>query len=110
MLLLIVGVAVGCGEGPPPMEPKVEDFQIFREPDGTQVVRGRLINTSERRIAGALLTVDLYEGPVSEDSRPVETMRVEVRDVDPNSERSFRQEVDSGRTLTGARVRTILAN
>jgi|GEM_PF-501685 len=110
LALLIVGAAVwaGCGEPQLPLEAEVEDFQVVREPNGTQYVRGVVHNPSERPLRAAQISVDLYDGDGEEGAAPSESMRVEVRDIAPGERKAFRQEVDTGLTLRGARVRNVL--
>jgi hypothetical protein len=111
-LILVLAAAgllwTGCGEQQPARDAQVEELRLIREADGTQVVHGFLVNPSERSIGAAQIMVDLYDGDVNNGARPAESMRLEVRSVEPGERKAFRQVVDSGLRLTGARVRNIL--
>jgi hypothetical protein len=108
VLLLIAAVAVGCGTEPVPLDASVEDFRLVREEDGKQVLIGTLVNPTERPISSATVEVALYDQPVEPGVEPVETMRLEVRDIAPGERKTFRQTVDTRLRLSGARVRQIL--
>jgi hypothetical protein len=108
VLLLIATVAVGCGEEPVPLDAEVEGFRLVREEDGKQVVTGTIFNPTERPISSATVEVALYDQPVEPGVEPVETMRLDVRDVAPGERKTFRQTVDTRLRLSGARVRQIL--
>lgn len=108
LLVLIAGIAVGCGEEPVPLDAEIEGFRLVREEDGRQVVTGTLINPTARPISSATVEVALYDQPVEPGVEPVETMRLEVRDVPPGERKQFRQTVDTRLRLSGARVRQIL--
>ena len=107
ILLTAVGLA-GCGEEQVPLDASVEEFRLVREEDGKQVVTGTLVNPTERPISSATVEVALYDQPVEPGVEPVETMRLEVRDVPPGERKTFRQTVDTRLRLSGARVRQIL--
>lgn len=107
-MALIAVVAVGCGEEPVPLDAEVEGFRLVREEDGKQVVTGTLFNPTERPISSATVEVALYDQPVEPGVEPVETMRLDVRDVAPGERKAFRQTVDTRLRLSGARVRQIL--
>ena len=108
LMALIAVVAVGCGEEPVPLDAEVEGFRLVREEDGKQVVIGTLFNPTERPISSATVEVALYDQPVEPGVEPVETMRLDVRDVAPGERKAFRQTVDTRLRLSGARVRQIL--
>ena len=108
LILMIVAVAAGCGGETVPLDASIEDFRLVREEDGKQVLIGTLVNPSERPIASATVEVALYDQPVEPGVEPVETMRLEVRDVAPGERKTFRQTVDTRLRLSGARVRQIL--
>ena len=108
LLALIATVAVGCGEEPVPLDAEVEGFRLVREEDGKQVVTGTLFNPTERPISSATVEVALYDQPVEPGVEPVETMRLDVRDIAPGERKTFRQTVDTRLRLSGARVRQIL--
>ena len=108
LLLLIATFAVGCGEEPVPLDAEVEGFRLVREEDGKQVVTGTLFNPTERPISSATVEVALYDQPVEPGVEPVETMRLDVRDIAPGERKTFRQTVDTRLRLSGARVRQIL--
>jgi hypothetical protein len=110
LTLLLAGVVAltGCGEAAPPLSAEVEGFRLIREADGTQFVTGTLHNPSERPLRAAQISVDLYDGNGEEGAAPTESMRLEVRDLEPGERKAFRQVVDTGLSLRGARVRNIL--
>lgn len=108
LIVLIGAVAVGCGEEPVPLDAEIEGFRLVREEDGKQVVTGTLFNPTERPISSATVEVALYDQPVEPGVEPVETMRLDVRDVAPGERKTFRQTVDTRLRLSGARVRQIL--
>jgi hypothetical protein len=108
VLLLASGLVAGCGGEQTPLDARVEEFRLVREEDGKQVVTGVLVNPNERPVSSATITVDLYDAPVEAGVEPVETMRVEVRDVAPGERKTFRQTVDTRLTLSGAKVGRIL--
>lgn len=108
LIFLLGAFAAGCGDGPVPLDARVEEFHLVREEDGKQVVTGVLVNPNERPIAAATINVDLYDQPVEAGVEPVETIRVEVRDVAPGERKTFKQTVDTRLTLSGARVGRIL--
>ena len=109
VLLLAGALAAGCGgEEQRPLDASVEEFRLVREEDGRQVVAGVLVNPNEDAIDSATITVDLYDQPVEAGVEPVETMRVEVRDIAPGERKPFEQTVDTRRTLSGAKVGRIL--
>ncbi|MEP0545568.1 MAG: FxLYD domain-containing protein [Rhodothermales bacterium] len=108
LMVLIAAVAVGCGEAPVPLDAEVEGFRLVREEDGKQVVTGTLFNPTERPISSATVEVALYDQPVEPGVEPVETMKLDVRDVAPGERKAFRQTVDTRLRLSGARVRQIL--
>jgi hypothetical protein len=107
-LLLLSAFVGGCGGEQSPLSAHVEEFRLVREEDGKQVVTGVLVNPNERPVSSATITVDLYDAPVEAGVEPVETMRVEVRDVAPGERKRFRQTVDTRLTLSGAKVGRIL--
>ncbi len=108
VLLVAASAVVGCGGAAGELDARVEEFRLIREADGTQVVRGVLVNLSERPIASATVEIALYEGEVAPGVQPAETMRLEIRDVEGGARETFRQAVDTRGTLTGARVQQIL--
>lgn len=108
LIVLIAVATAGCGEEPAALDAEVEGFRLVREEDGRQVVTGTLVNPSERPISSATVEVALYDQPVEPGVEPVETMRLEVRDVGPGARKPFRQTVDTRLRLSGARVRQIL--
>jgi hypothetical protein len=95
---------VGCGEQQP-REGDVEDFRFYRERNGTQVVQGVFVNSGQRYIRGARILVSLYDDNAGAAS---DSMSIEIRDIEPGQKKSFRQEVDTGVRLTGARVERII--
>lgn len=95
----------GCGE-PEPREAEVEDFRFYRERDGTQVVQGVFVNSGQRYIRGARILIALYDDTAA---APSDSMSIEVRDIEPGAKKVFRQEVDSGVRLSGARVERIIS-
>lgn len=106
MLVLVVALAAGCGEAQAPSGVTVEEFRLTRE-DGRQVVTGTLANPSDRPLAGVAVEVALYDQPVEPGVTPIETIRVEVRDIAPGERKPFRQILDTDHTLSGAQVRQI---
>ena len=106
MLALLTALAVGCGEAQAPSGVTVEEFRLTRE-DHTQVVTGILVNLSGRLLGGVAVEVALYDQPVEPGVAPVETVRVEVRDIAPGERKPFRQVLDTDLTLSGAQVRQV---
>ncbi len=101
--LVLLALAAGCGGEQPALTAHVEEFRLVREEDGKQVVTGLLVNPNDRPISSAIVDVDLYDQPVEPGVEPVETMRVEVREVGPGERKRFRQTVDTRLRLSGAR-------
>lgn len=109
LLVAAVALVVGCGgEERAASEAGVEEFRLTRADDGRQVVAGVLVNPSDETIDSATIEVALYDQPVEPGVAPIETMRVEVRDVGPGERKAFRETVDTRLTLSGAQVRQIL--
>jgi hypothetical protein len=105
LLLVAIGLLMtGCGE-PEPRDAVIEDFRLIREGNGDQVVHGTLVNTAGKHIRGARISVDLYAGGTTE---PADTMSIEVRDIEPGASKSFRHELDTGQSLSGARINQIV--
>lgn len=105
VLLGSVYLLAGCGE-PVPREAEVEDFRFYRERDGTQVVQGVFVNSGQRHIRGARILISLYDDNVG---AAIDSMSIEMRDIEPGEKKAFRQEVDSGVRLSGARVERIIS-
>ncbi len=102
-LALLLVLVAGCGGEQTALDAHVEGFRLVREEDGRQVVTGYLVNPTDRALASAVVNVDLYDQPVEPGVEPVETMRVEVREIAPGERKRFRQTVDTQLTLSGAR-------
>lgn len=107
--LLLTLLAVGCGGEPrASLDVSVEEFRLVREEDGKQVVTGFLVNPNDREVASATIDVDLYDQPVEPGVEPVESMKVEVREIAPGERKRFRATVDTRLRLSGAKVGRIL--
>ena len=106
LVFLAAALVAGCGEGQAPSGASVEEFRLTRE-DGRQVVAGVLVNPSDRHLEGVAVEVALYDQPVEPGVAPVETVRVEVRDIAPGERKPFRQVLDTDLTLSGAQVRQV---
>ena len=109
LLLTVSALALtGCGEGPAALDASVEEFRLVRGEDGKQIVTGVLVNPNDREIASATIDVDLYVQPVEPGVEPVESMKVEVREVAPGERKLFKSTVDTRLRLSGAKVGRIL--
>lgn len=104
MIVAALLLMAGCGESQP-RDAEVEDFRFFRQGNGTQVVQGVFVNSGQRYIRGARITVLLYEG---DHENVADSMSIEVLDIEPGERKTFRHEVDTARLLTGARVERII--
>lgn len=93
LLLSLIVFVVGCGSERPPLEGDVENLRLIREADGTQVLSGIVVNTSERPLRAARITVGLYQN--GENGRPVETITFEVPSIDAQESKPFRQVLDT---------------
>ena len=108
-ILLAAVAASGCGGEPrAALNASVEEFRLVREEDGKQVVAGVLVNPNAREIASATIDVDLYDQPVEPGVEPIESMKVEVREIAPGERKRFRATVDTRLRLSGAKVGRIL--
>ena len=107
--MLLMGIALAaCGAEQSALDANVEEFRLVRDEDGKQVVTGVLVNPNDREIASATIDVDLYDQPVEPGVEPIETMKVEVKDVAPGERKLFKETVDTRLRLSGAKVRRIL--
>ena len=109
IIVLLLCTAAACGgsgdgEQGPEDRVEIEDFQYVRLPGGARIVTGKLYNRSAEPIETAQLQVALYD----EDNRRVGTMSIVVRNVEPGEHKPFRQPVDAGEDVRGARVRSVL--
>jgi hypothetical protein len=105
-IFLLLALFLGaCGTEPQTgVRAEVEDLQLTRHPDGDQVVTGTLVNQSERAVRGAQIEVSLYD----EENRPLETVRIDVQNVEPGERRPFRRVLDAPFVVQGAGVKQIL--
>jgi hypothetical protein len=105
--LAVTAILGGCQGDDSPREATVEDLQLHRD-NGEQVLRGTVVNTAERAIRGARLFIDLYDGPTEAGTEPVDALSFEVTDIGPGERKEFRQVLDTGLQLTGARLSRIV--
>lgn len=92
LLVVLATLFAACGDRPS-LEGTIEDLRVIREPDGTQVVSGVVINTSERPMRAARITVGLYEN--GETGRPIETITFEVSSIEAQESKPFRHVLDT---------------
>ena len=92
LLFVLTALFTACGERPS-LEGTIEDLRVIRESDGTQVVSGVIINTSDRPMRAARITVGLYEN--GESGQPVETITFEVPSIEAQESKPFRHVLDT---------------
>jgi hypothetical protein len=114
MFSLMMVFAIGCGSDSNSLDSDalaladaqlaVEEFGYQRLPNGDRVVMGLLKNPTSRHVQNAQVQISFYD----EMNQAVGQMLVLVQDIDPGTEKSFRQHVDRD-DVAGARVRAIMA-
>ena len=83
---------------------EVLDFRYVKLPGGARIVTGKLHNRTAEPIRNAQIQIALYD----RDNLLVTTMNVLVQDVGPDEYKPFREAVDAGDNVQGARVRGVL--
>ncbi|WP_146110126.1 FxLYD domain-containing protein [Salinibacter sp. 10B] len=107
LLLLIVGIgAVACGgEGARGgANIQVIEPRLVRSPSGRRAFSGTLVNAGRQPVSIAQVDVALYDDSGS----PVETVRIEVKDVSARDSVDFSGTIDSDKSFHQAQVKSIL--
>jgi hypothetical protein len=79
----------------------VENLRLVREPDGSQVVRGLVINRADRE-RNAQVVVALYDAR----NQRIDEVQISVEDIGPESQQGFSRALD--REAAGVSVRRII--
>ena len=79
----------------------VENLRLVREPDGSQVVRGLVINRADRE-RNAQVVIALYDSS----NQRIDEVQVSVEDIAPEAEQGFSRALD--REAAGVSVRRII--
>lgn len=107
-VIVVLLASIGCGEetGPEGGEERlyVDDFQYAEMPTGERIITGTVFNDTGDRVDNAQIQVSLFD----EENRRVGTMSVSVGDLVPGDSVTFREPVDAGDEVVGARVRSIV--
>ena len=106
LLLLTAACGGNTDEASTDPEGPVEvlDFRYVMLPGGARIVTGKVHNRTADPIRNAQLQIALYD----QDNLLVTTMSVLVRDIGPDENKPFREVVDAGDHVQGARVRSVL--
>lgn len=105
VLLSMLLCGVGCGDSPsaaPDIE--VTDFRYVKLPDGEREFTGTVVNQGSKRYNVVQIDIALY-GP---DGSRTASQKIEVDDIPPDSNRSFRARVNADATIERARIQSIL--
>ncbi|NNF58636.1 MAG: hypothetical protein HKN04_10375 [Rhodothermaceae bacterium] len=79
----------------------VENLRLVREPDGSQVVRGLVINRANRE-RNAQVVIALYDAS----NQRIDEVQVSVEDIEAESQQGFSRALD--REAAGVSVRRII--
>lgn len=107
LLLLIVGIgAVACGGEEARGEANIQVIEprLVRTPSGRRAFSGTLVNAGRQPLSIAQVDVALYDDSGS----PVETVRIEVKDVAARDSVDFSGTIDSDKSFHQAQVKSIL--
>lgn len=108
LIVLIVGTAsgglLGCGGEKGATDVTVVNPRLVKTPSGQRSFTGTLVNKRSRSLSIAQIEVALYDNEGS----PVETVRIDVKDVPAQDSVSFSETIDSDRVFNQAQVQNIL--
>ena len=79
----------------------VENLRLVREPDGSQVIRGLVVNRAGRE-RNAQVVIALYD----ESNQRIDEVQISVDDIDAESQQGFSRALD--REAAGVSVRRII--
>ena len=79
----------------------VENLRLVREPDGSQVIRGLVVNRADRE-RNAQVVIALYD----ESNQRIDEVQISVDDIDAESQQGFSRALD--REAAGVSVRRII--
>ena len=83
---------------------QVEDFKYTVMQSDARILTGQVHNPTGKTLKNVQIQVSLFDA----NNRRVSEMSIAVKDVEPNSRRSFRQAIDSDADVQGAKVRSLL--
>jgi hypothetical protein len=107
-LPLVIGILavimVGCGQGQGGDDVTVVQPRLVQTPGGQRAFTGVLVNRRPQALSIAQVEVALYDASGS----PVETIRIDVRDVPAQDSVEFSGVIDSDRPFRQAQVQSVL--
>jgi hypothetical protein len=105
LLAASVGLgALACGSDRTTKGVDVVAPRLVQTPDGNRAFTGTLVNQRSSPLSIAQIEVALYDDAGS----PVETIRIEVKDVPAQDSVAFNQTIDSSRPFSQAQVQSVL--
>lgn len=107
-VLFLFGVGGGllaCGSGQDGgSEVEVIEPRLVQTPDGKRAFTGTLVNQGAQRLSIVQVEVALYD----ENGSPVETVRIEVKDIPAQDSVDFSGTIDSDQSFRQAQVKSVL--
>lgn len=77
--------------------------RLVKTPDGKRAFSGTLVNSGPSGITIAQVEVALYD----DEGSPVETVRMEVKDIPARDSVEFSETIDSNRSFRQAQVKSV---
>lgn len=107
--IAVIAVAIlagqGCGSGQGSGgDVEVIEPRLVQTQSGERAFTGTLVNNGSRPVSIAQVEVSLYD----ENGSPVETVRIDVKDISAKDSVQFNSTIDSNRPFRQAQVKEIL--
>lgn len=100
-----IGLSLGaCGDQQSSTDVRVENPRLVQTPSGERSFVGTLVNDRSRSLSIVQIEVALYD----DEGSPVETIRLEVKDVAAQDSVEFSETIDSDRPFQQAQVQSVL--
>jgi len=107
VILWVGSVSLGglaCGSEPSAKEVDVVNPRLVKTPGGQRAFTGTLVNRRSKVLSIAQVEVALYD----DQGTPVETIRIEVKDVPAGDSTQFSGKIDSDLAFRQAQVQSVL--
>lgn len=109
LFIALVAGAVGlvmlaCGDNPASKGIDVVNPRLIKTSNGQRAFTGTLVNRRSTAISIAQVEVALYD----DEGSPVETIRIEVKDVPAQDSVTFSGKIDSAQPFRQAQVQSVL--
>lgn len=101
---MMVLILVSCGTDGSSTDVEVTSPRLVQTPDGRRSFTGTLVNHRSNALSIAQVEVTLYD----KNGSPVQTVRLDVKDIPAQDSVQFNQVIDSDRPFDQAQVQSVL--